>query len=64
LRKPWSIFAFPISESSKKICGASWVPWATFKHIKKGGIFFFFGGIFLGGIFFVKKSTFDPGNGL
>jgi hypothetical protein len=52
LRKPWIIFAFPISESSKFFCGASWAPRASFKLIKKGGNFF----IFEKKIFFLSKS--------
>jgi hypothetical protein len=48
---PWSIFAFPISESSKFFCGVSWAPRATFKLIKMGGIFF-------GRNFFLSKSQF------
>jgi hypothetical protein len=55
LRKPWIIFAFPISEISKKNCGASWAPRATFKLITMGGNFFL---LILGGIFFCQKVNF------
>jgi hypothetical protein len=59
LRKPWSILAFPISESSNFFCGASWAPRATFKHIKKGGsFFFFFESSYFGRIFFLSKNQF------
>jgi hypothetical protein len=48
---PAVVFSFLISHRAEIFFGASWA--------RGKGVF-----CFLGGFFFAKKSTFDPGNGL